>query len=158
MQLYYQLLRFRKYIDNPLYFNLSIFDNLYGEYYRSVHKKKDYAHFFDYVKWDETLIDHTIIENYGWETASDTSTTWRIGDATAAFYNYVNYTLAGFTEHDTLRSNQIREGDISRAEALDLVYSENRPRYPNIKWYLDILGFDFVDSIKAINEAPKLYV
>ena len=91
------------------------------------------------------------------ETAVDTTTTWRIGDATAAFYNYVNYTLAGFTEHDTLRSNQIREGDITRSEALRLVELENRPRYPNIKWYLDILGFDFTDSILAVNHAPRLY-
>ena len=157
LQLRYQALRFRKYLGNFRYFNSSILDNLYGEYYRSVHKKKDYSHFFDYVKWDEQVIDKTIIENYEWETAIDTSTTWRIGDATAAFYNYVNYTLAGFTEHDTLRSNQIREGDITRSEALRLVKLENRPRYPNIKWYLDILSFDFVDTITSINNAPKLY-
>ena len=31
-------------------------------------------------------------------------------DGTAGFYNYVYHTVAGFTEHDTFRSNQIREG------------------------------------------------
>lgn len=46
----------------------------------------------------------------------DTNTTWRIGDGTAAFYNYVYYTVAGFTEHDTFRSNQIREGQMTREE------------------------------------------
>ena len=48
------------------------------------------------------------------EFAKDSKTSWRIGDGTASFYNYIYYTIAGFTEHDTFRSNQIREGVISR--------------------------------------------
>ena len=87
----------------------------------------------------------------------DTTTTWRIGDGTAGFYNYVYYTVAGFTEHDTFRSNQIREGQLSREKALELVQDENRPRYQNIKWYLDTLGFDFEQVIKIVNTIPKLY-
>ena len=87
----------------------------------------------------------------------DTPTTWRIGDATAAFYNYVYYTVAGFTEHDTFRSNQIREGDITREEALELIREENKPRYPNIKWYLDVLGIDFGQAIRTVNNIHKLY-
>ena len=51
-----------------------------------------------------------MLDSYGWERAVDTSSTWRLGDATAPFYNYIYYTVAGFTEHDTFRSNQIREG------------------------------------------------
>ena len=53
------------------------------------------------MKWDENEINKTLINDYEWELAPDTTTTWRIGDGTAAFYNYV-YKLAGFTEHDTL--------------------------------------------------------
>jgi len=62
------------------------------------------------------------------------------------------YTMAGFTEHDTFRSNQVREGDITREEALRLVEDENRPRYQNIKWYLDAVGMDFDSTIERINE------
>ena len=65
-----------------------------------------------------------ILSLYDWEYAPDTTTSWRVGDGTAAFYNYVNYIMAGFTEHDTFRSNQIREGQISRDEALSLVEIE----------------------------------
>ena len=98
-----------------------------------------------------------MIGKYNWETAIDTSTTWRIGDGTAGFYNYVYYTVAGFTEHDTFRSNQIREGQLSREDALMLVKNENKPRYQNIRWYLDTLGLDFGDVIKIVNSIPKLY-
>lgn len=156
-QLRYQAKRFAAMKSSPSYFNSSLFDTLSGEYYRSFTEKSDYFHLFDYWRWDEEEVDATLLNIYDWEKAIDTPTTWRIGDATAAFYNYVYYTVAGFTEHDTFRSNQIREGDITRDKALELVKKENAPRYPNIKWYLDVLGIDFVEAIKVVNSIPKLY-
>ncbi len=155
-QLRYQGLRLRAMAQSPGYFNSSLWDTLSGEYYRSFTEKTDYYHVFDYWRWDEKIIDETL-DLYDWEKAPDTNTTWRIGDGTAAFYNYVYYTVAGFTEHDTFRSNQIREGDLTREEALEMVKDENRPRYPNIKWYLDAIGLDFKDVIKVVNSIPKLY-
>lgn len=155
-QLRYQFLRLQAMLQSPGYFNSSLWDTLSGEYYRSFTKKTDYYHIFDYWRWDEKQIDDTLA-TYDWEKAPDTKTTWRIGDGTAAFYNYVYYTVAGFTEHDTFRSNQIREGDLTREEALEMVLDENTPRYPNIKWYLDAVGVDFKEAIKVVNAIPKLY-
>ena len=60
--------------------------------------------------------------------------------------------MAGFTEHDTFRSNQIREGQITRSEALNLIMEENKPRYQNIRWYLDAIGIDYSSTIDVINE------
>lgn len=156
-QLRYHYLRTKAMLQSPGYFNSSLWDTLSGEYYRSFTEKKDYYHLFDYWRWDEPQIDDTLINEYDWETAIDTSTTWRIGDGTAAFYNYIYYTVAGFTEHDTFRSNQIREGQITREEALKLVEDENQPRYQNIRWYLDALNADFSEVIKVVNSIPKLY-
>ena len=155
-QLRYQSLRLRAMAQSPGYFNASLWDTLSGEYYRSFRTKSDYYHVFDYWRWDEQLIDKTL-DGYDWERAPDTTTTWRIGDGTAAFYNYVYYTVAGFSEHDTFRSNQVREGEITREEALHLVKIENQPRYPNIKWYLDAVNIDFADAVTAVNRIPRLY-
>jgi glucosamine--fructose-6-phosphate aminotransferase (isomerizing) len=156
-QLRYQRHRLGAMMESPGYFNRSVWDTLSGEYFRSFTEKSDYFHIFDYWRWDESEIDTTLEDLYQWERAPDTQTTWRIGDGTAAFYNYAYYTIAGFTEHDTFRSNQIREGEITRAEALDLVKVENQPRYPNLKWYLDVLGIDFASAVKTINSTPRLY-
>lgn len=156
-QLRYHMKRFRAMLDSPGYFNSSLGDTLSGEYYRSFTEKKDYYHIFDYWSFDEELVNSTLINKYGWETAMDTKTTWRIGDGTAAFYNYVYYTVAGFTEHDTFRSNQIREGQLTRERALELIEEDNRPRYQNIRWYLDTLGMDFERVIKIVNNIEKLY-
>lgn len=155
-QLRYQKLRLKAMLQSPGYFNSSLWDTLSGEYYRSFLKKSDYFHIFDYWTWDERLVDQTLAM-YDWEKAPDTSTTWRIGDGTAALYNYIYYTVAGFSEHDTFRSNQIREGQMTRAEALVRVKDENQPRYPNIKWYLDSIGMDFEEVVNVINAIPPLY-
>lgn len=156
-QLRYQFLRFKAMLHSPGYFNSSLWDTLSGEYYRSFTKKSDYFHVYDFWQWDEDLIDKTLA-HYDWEKSPDTHTTWRIGDGTAAFYNYIYYTVAGFTEHDTFRSNQIREGQLTRENALRLVEDENQPRYQNIRWYLDAVGIDFKEAIEVVNNIPKLYV
>ena len=156
-QLKYQYLRAKAMVRNPAYINNSLWDTISGEFYRSFKKKEDYFYIYDYWTWDEKLIENTLINKYDWELAPDTDTTWRIGDGTAGFYNYIYYTIAGFTEHDTFRSNQVREGVLSREEALKLVEKENRPRYENIAQYLKMLNLDFNTVIRTINNTPRLW-
>ena len=155
-QLNYQCLRLMAMIKNPRYFNKSLWDTLSGEYYRSFAEKKDCYHIFDYWLWDEKIVESTL-DSYNWERAEDTNATWRVGDGTAALYNYIYFTVAGFTEHDTFRSNQIREGEITRKRALKLIEEENRPRFQSLRWYFNILEIDFNSTIKKINKIPKLY-
>ena len=143
--------------SNSQYLNSSLFDNIAGQYSRSFLKKTDYFNFYDFFIYDENVINNTITAEYGWEHAIDTNSTWRIGDGTSAFYNYIYYTVAGFSEFDTFRSNQIREGMMSREEALILTEKDNIPRYETLRWYFEIIGVDFETVIKKINSIPKLY-
>ena len=143
-------------ISNPYYINASIIDNLKSQYSRSFQKKNDYYNFFDFYEWNENEVLKTIAI-YDWEYAIDSKSSWRIGDGTSAFYNYIYYTVAGFSEFDTFRSNQIREGQIDRETGLKLIKSENEPRYETLRWYLEILNLDFKTVIKTVNRIPKLY-
>lgn len=144
-------------IDSPGYINQSVFDSLGSFAVRYLSPKKDYFHLFDYYKWNENELENLIKTEYNWEKAIDTDSTWRIGDGTVSFYNYIYYTVTGFTENDTFRSNQIREGLISREDALKKVFKENEVRYETMRWYLEIIGVDFEKAIKIVNEIPKLY-
>ena len=143
--------------QNPGYLNGSVWDTIGSFVSRSIAPHRDYHHLYDYYRWDEQEIESLVLGEYEWEKAIDTETTWRIGDGTAPFYNYVYYTVGGFSEYDTFRSNQIREGMMAREEALALVARENRPRYTSIKWYTEIIGLDFTSTMKRINQIPKLY-
>ncbi|MFC1828512.1 hypothetical protein ACFL0O_02750 [Thermodesulfobacteriota bacterium] len=147
----------KNFMLNPAYFNRSIPDTLSG-FYSYYFAKQDMINLYDYIQWDEETILQTLRSEYNWETASDTVSTWRIGDGTAAFYNFIYYTVAGFTENDVFRSNQIREGMISRDEALRIVELENRPRYDAILEYCHTVGVDFNDVLRVIESIPKLYI
>ncbi len=144
-------------LKSPGYLNQSVLDSLGSFAVRYLAPRRDYYHLFDYYRWDEDEINSLLFNEYSWEKAIDTTTTWRIGDGTASFYNYIYYNVAGFSEVDTFRSNQIREGMMTRERALELINEENRPRYETLRWYLDIIGLDFERVIKVVNKIPKHY-
>lgn len=147
----------KEFLSNPKYLNQSLIDSLGSFAVRYLAPKKDYYQLFDYYPWNENEINTLIQDEYDWEKATDTDSTWRIGDGTVGFYNYIYYTVAGFSEVDTFRSNQIREGMISREEALKKAMEENKPRFETIRWYLEIIGLDFQLALEKINAIPKLY-
>lgn len=147
----------RQYLLNPRYINRSLIDSAWAFKCSYMSRHDMHQQLFDYVPWEENELVDTLRSEYGWELATDTPSSWRIGDGTAAFYNYIYYTVAGFTENDGLRSNQIREGKISRAEALEKVRIENRPRWDSLTWYAQTIGFNLGDAITVINAIPKLY-
>lgn len=144
-----------QYLRNPAYLNVSLADTFfaYACYYIV---KRDFINLYRYIKWDEQEVVSTLRGEYDWELADDTKTTWRIGDGTASFYNYIYQTVAGFSENDTFRSNQIREGIITRDEALAKVAEENKPRWKSMRWYCEIIGVDFEQAIDTINRIPKI--
>ena len=144
-----------QFIINPSYVNVSLLDTwkAFVSYY--FEPRQDFYFIFDHFIWNENEVNHTLLSEYEWETSPDSSSTWRIGDGTAPFYNYIYNTARGFTEFDTFRSNQIREGVISREAALELILDENRPREESLQWYLDTINLDFNSTIKKINQLDK---
>lgn len=148
----------KAFLTNPGYLNSSLLDTFtaYVIYYlMPIHK--NYLIFEDYIKWDEKTMITTLLKEYDWEVSPDTVSTWRIGDGTVPLYNYIYYTVAGFTENDTFRSNQIRAGMISRQEAMKFLEDENYPRFESIYWYCDTIGIDGDRCMRVVNAIPKLY-
>lgn len=145
------------FLRNPRYLNRSLPDTAFafGCYYLI---GRSYLNLFRYVPWRETEMLEILRQEYGWESADDTVSTWRVGDGTSAFYNFAYQSIAGFTENDTFRSNQIREGQLTRERALELVLAENQPRIPTIYDYLQTIGVraDIEDVLERIASQPKL--
>lgn len=146
----------KQYITNPSYINFSLLDTV-GAAFSSYGISHNYIRLFNYIPWDEEEVNNVLVNNYKWETSPDSATTWRIGDGTAPFYNYIYYYVAGFTENDTLRSNQVREGMLTREEALKKVYEENKPRFESMKWYFEAIDMNMEDVLTIVKKMPRLY-
>ena len=57
----------------------------------------------------------------------------------------------GWTENDTFRSNQVREGYITRDRALELAESENAVRWDRIREYLELVGVSLDEAKVAVD-------
>jgi len=146
----------KNYLRNPAYINESLLDTA-NAFYQTFMVKDDFLYLFHYLPWREETIVDTIRAEYDWEIATDTTTTWRIGDGTAPFYNYIYQTIAGFTEDEVMLSNMVREGHLDRDEALRRGIEYSKPRWPSIREYAQLIGFSAEEALQVINAAPKLY-
>jgi glutamine---fructose-6-phosphate transaminase (isomerizing) len=146
----------KQYALNPRYFNESLFDT-WNAFWQTFVVKDDFLYLYRYLEWREDVIVDTIRREYDWEVATDTTTTWRIGDGTAAFYNYIYQTIAGFTEDECMLANMVREGHLTRDEALRRAADYAKPRWPSIREYAQLIGFSAEEALQIINAAPKLY-
>lgn len=144
----------QQYLLNPAYLNSSVFDTLFA-YYVTYMMPLHFVYLWHYIPWDEQRIVSTLKERYGWETEPGTKQTWRTDDGTSPFYNYIYATVGGFTENDTFRSNQIREGVLTREEAIALVREENKPRYKALEWYFNAVGLDGDEVLRRVDQVPK---
>lgn len=145
-----------QYVRNPAYFNSSLAE-VGSAFFATYLQQYDFTYLWHYLPWNEKHINRTLTTQYGWETSQETPTTWRIGDGTPAFYNYIYYQVQGFTENDSLRARQVREEILSRDSALAMVREENKPQYENLKWYFDMVGLDGHEVLSAVDAMPRLY-
>jgi len=111
------------------------------DYY--VREHKNFLRPFSYIHWEEEVIEETLRSRYEWSSGEDRSvTSWRMGDGTAPFYNLMYLVGLGMTEHDTLRSNQIRFGLMERSEAIERAGQDNSFNVLGLASYFATVGID----------------
>jgi glucosamine--fructose-6-phosphate aminotransferase (isomerizing) len=145
-----------QYILNPSYFNSSFIDSLRAYFISFFKQSSEFIFLYRYLPWDETKINNTL-KSYGWENdEAYGDNQWRMGDGQTAFNNFIYYHLAGLTEFDSYRSHQIRQGLISRDEALKKLKDENEPRLESIKEFFDVVGLPFEETLKKIKRIKPI--
>ena len=135
-------------LKNYRYWNSSLWDSLVGYIAFNFNKTK-LLYPFEYIEFNEEEIDKTLEENFQWEFDIYNPSSWRIGDGTAPFYNFIYWEYCGFTENDFFRSNQIRDGKLNRSEALKKTLFENQSKEVRIREYLKYINADYDLVIKS---------
>ena len=127
-----------EFLKNRYNYHWSVFNEYLGGafvyFFESLQKPEDVETlgFFDYFYWNEKDIVPTIRKELDWDGASDTTATWRVDDAAYPLVDYMYLRLVGFNEFDEHYSKLVREGQISRDEALKRCMSDNAPRIPSL--------------------------
>jgi glutamine---fructose-6-phosphate transaminase (isomerizing) len=155
----YQLATFYigQYLKNPFYINRSFFDSI-RSFFTTFMLKDDFLYLYEYLPWEEKRIEETLKREFDWEVDSAYGKNqWRMGDGQTAFTNYIYYSLAGFSEFDNFRSNQIREGLLTRDDALRLVKEDNRPKIDTLQYFAYLIGFNLDVVLSKIDAIPKMY-
>ena len=145
-----------QFLRNPAYINRSLLDSVEA-FISSYFLKHDYIQLFDYIPWEEDVVERVLLEEYGFEIPPGCPTTWRTGDRTAPFYNFIYQTVAGFTEFDTFRSNQIRDGKITREFGAERLPIESEPRLEDVRSYLAAVGVNFDKAMTRILSIPRRF-
>ncbi len=144
----------KNFILNPKYFNSSLLDTVKG-FFSFYFKTGKILSLFEHFEYVEDNVNNHLQQNFLWECDPSTPTTWRIGDGTAPIYNYIYWIYGGFTENDFYRSNQIREGKLSRDSALSKIVYENQPRYDLMKEYCKLIDLDYEFMINELENFKK---
>ena len=125
-----------EFFSNPFYFKPSFVPMYVRDYFshlpplspwlKLLYGKVRIVEFFDYVKWDEKRIENTIENKLKWKKPKEAKSSGRFDCLVRYFKDYFYLNSVGFTERDEQLSNMIREGMISRAEALQRLMEENQ--------------------------------
>jgi hypothetical protein len=83
-------------------------------------------HWFDYEEYDERKTLSTITDKLGWKKAENTISSWRFDCQIHAVVDFMLIRKLGYTEKDELYSKMIRNGVMSRNEALRRIEMEKQ--------------------------------
>ena len=120
-----------EFFSNPFYFKPSFVPMYVRDYFHDdshlhplspmlklLYGKVRIVEFFDYVRWDEKRIENAIEKELKWKKPKEVKSSWRFDCLVHFLKDYFYLNSVGFTERDELLSNMIREGIMSRGEAL----------------------------------------
>jgi hypothetical protein len=106
-------------------FKMYLFAGHNSPYLRWRYKDITVVRLFDYLKWSEKEVVSTITNNLGWQKTTEVESSWRF-DCRLDYARRLMYgATVGVTELRDLFSKMIREGMLTRPEALTRLETED---------------------------------
>lgn len=141
-------------LRNPKLINSSLWDSVLAFKYYFFDSAKN-IQYFDYESWNENKVNTFLQEKFQWEFNPNVNSSWRIGDITTPFYNLAYYSSLGFTEFDTLRANQVRNGHLTIEEAARLLLNDNKADWIGISDYSKCMGVSETTIMRGIERLTR---
>jgi hypothetical protein len=151
----YQVFRNPKWILSANYLDTQIKEFLYYYYHTKIISASKILRihpFAHYIRWEEKEVTCTITNKLNWLRNTGIVSTWR-GDCDLAQLKLYLYKKAlGFNDKLDHLSNLIRDGQISRADAMERLDKEETTPEIVIDTILDNLGISSLDFKRCISQ------
>jgi glucosamine--fructose-6-phosphate aminotransferase (isomerizing) len=145
-------------IRNPYYFFniltlISFAREAYYRFYNKRQKEIKYVSLFNYLAWDEKMIESVITQKLNWKRAEHFTSDWRSDCDIHLLKQYFYRELLGFTKNDEMLSNLIRMGKMSREEAAARLAVDNDLPENFIEEFLARHGVDVAKMKDALRQS-----
>jgi hypothetical protein len=132
----------------------------YYHYYRKIATRTDgdilrVSPFASYIRWKEDEIVSTIKSELEWEKNPHVESSWRGDCDVALLKSYLYRRTLGFNDKDDGLSSLIRDGQISREEALERLEKEGEIPEAVIEGVLAKLGLGYSDLEVALRKVRE---
>jgi len=117
-----------------------LFNNQYALGSRLTGKRLRAIDLFHYVPWDEATVLHRIRRELGWDHPRGSGSSWRFDCAIGHLKDYMYLTTLGLTEKNDFYAKTVREGVMTRRQALARLRTENRVQCDRIRELLSSVG------------------
>jgi hypothetical protein len=141
----------REVARNPAYFSAGSFSDMIRGYLyanpnapfvRLFGRKLVKIDLFHYVPWNEEEVVSRISDELEWRSPPPASRTWRFDCRIGRLKDYMYMLTMGMTEKEGFYSRMIREGLMSREDALVRLEAESEPDWEAIDDLLSETGMD----------------
>jgi hypothetical protein len=116
---------------------------------RSLYRISFIDPYWMFIRWDEKQVMSTLKEKLDWKNFPGMKTTWRGDCYIGPIRQFLYYAMLGYSDKDAHLSALVRDGQITRAEALERITEENESSLDSVKVCCGKIGIN-VDDVKAI--------
>ena len=107
---------------------------------------------FHFIEWNEQEVLSRIRSELSWESPPELKSTWRFDCRVSYLKDFMYMKTLGMTEKDDFYAKMVREGLITREEALLRLEEENKLEADEIRLLLNELGIKDIRLLKEIDE------
>jgi hypothetical protein len=136
----------------PTMFKALFFGDPYAIGSRFLEKKITLLDMFYYLEWKEEEILSRIRKELNWDSPKYLKSTWRFDCRLTLLKDLIYLKSIGITEKDDFYSKMVREGELSKEEALKRIESENELHPDKIKNMLAAAGIDYDHFVQVLDE------
>jgi len=146
-------------LRNPAYFSPTcilalarsyLFGNPYSVGLRLVGRNMTWVELFNFIQWDEREIVPRIKAELGWDSPPHLESTWRFDCRVKHLVDFMYMKTLGMTDKDDFYAKMVREGLMTREDAVRRLQSENKLYMDEIELLLGQAGFEDVSFLDRL--------